>query len=287
MSSWRYADGVWNQPAGDTTPDIQTNQDPKATAEIRRLMARVPGLRAREEAVIRADIKGAGSRAELDCRHSLGRFIFELSASAIGVAGDDLDTWHRLIDDALAQPGCAHVTILRGAIETSCFCRWLVDPTVNSAERIRRGVAAQLADWHERDMWERAAGVDKMSRVGDWHSGAERVKDLEGKRSAAGVGEMKVPSLVDLCGRYAGEGAFGGGALYRLASAFAHGKQWTLLVSDAAVPDGADPGQPGPRRVSALDSVSALITLGAVRAFSAAVADFEAYVSPPAPRQTP
>jgi hypothetical protein len=274
-------------PPGEMTPDLATNQDPKVTAEIRRLMDLVPGLRAREEAIIRADIKGAGSLAELDGRHSLGRHIFELSATAIGVAGDHLDTWRRLIEDAQVQPGWAHVTILRGAIETSCFCRWLVDPTVNSAERIRRGVAAQIADWHERDMWERAAGVGEGPRVGDWHSGGERVKDLESKRAAAGVVETRVPKLVDLCGQYGGKGPFGGVALYRFTSAFAHGKQWTLLVSDAAVPDGAAADEPGPRRVSALDSVSALVTLGAVRAFSAAVADFESYVSPPALKQAP
>ena len=269
------------KPSGETTADLQINQDPRVTAEIRRLLAQVPDLRAREEAIIRADIKGAGSLAELDCRHSLGRFIFELSAAAIGVAGDHLDTWRRLIDDALAQPGWAHVTILRGAFETSCFCRWLVDPTVSSAERIRRGVAAQIADWHERDMWERAAGVGEGPRIGDWHSGGERVKDLESKRAAAGIVAMTMPSLVDLCGRYDGQGPFGGAALYRFTSAFTHGKQWTLLVSDTAVPDGAAADEPGPRRVSALDSVSALVTLGAIRAFSAAVADFEAYVKTP------
>jgi hypothetical protein len=257
--------------------DGKTDQDPKATAEIRLLMAQVPGLQAREQAVVRANTKGVGSLAELDERHSLGRFVWELSAQALGVASDHLETWHRLIDDALVQPGFAHVTILRGAIETSSLCRWLVDPTVSSAERVRRGVAAQLADWHERDMWERASGADKMPRVGNGRTGAERVRELLGARGGAGVGEIKVPSLVDLCKRYAGDGAFGGEALYRLSSAFAHGKQWTLLVSDAALPEGAAPNEPGPWRVTALDTVSALVTFGSVRTFSAAVSDFEAY----------
>jgi len=257
--------------------DDQTIQEPKITALIRQLLAQVPELRDREQAIVRANTKGSGSLAELDGRHSLGRFVWELSAQALGVAGDHLETWRRLIEDARTQPGFAHVTILLGAIETSCLCRWLADPKVTSAERVRRGVAAQLDDWNERRKWELAAGADKMPRVGNGRTGAERVKELLADRSAAGVAEMQVPPIVDLCGRYAGDGAFGGGALYRLASAFAHGKQWTLLVSNAALPDGTAPDEPGPRRVTALDTISALVTLGAIRTFAAAVSDFEAY----------
>ena len=263
----------------DMPDDDQTFQDQESTTLLRQLLARVPDLRAREQAIVRAETKGSGSHAELDSRHKFGRFIWELSAQALGVAGDHLDTWRRLIEDAQVQPGFAHVTIARGAIETSSFCRWLVDPTLNSAERIRRGVAAQLDDWHERDLWERASGADKMPRVGNGRTGAERMKELVAGRSAAGVGEIQVPRLIELCRRYAGDGAFGGEALYRLASAFAHGKQWMLLVSSAELPDGAAPDEPGPRRVTALDTVSALVTFGAVRTFAAAVSDFEAYAT--------
>jgi hypothetical protein len=46
-------------------------------------------------------------------------------------------------------------------------------------------------------------------------------------------------------------------------------KQWTLLVSETALPDGVDPNQPGPRRVTANNSLSALMTMCAVRTFAA------------------
>ena len=259
--------------------DEVTVQDEKITSLLRQLLGEVPGLRAREQMIVRAETKGAGSLAELDDRHKFGRFIWELSAQALGVAGDHLEAWRRLIYDANAQPGFAHVTIARGAIETSALCRWLVDPNVTSGERIRRGVAAQLDDWHERDMWERASGADKMPRVGSGRTGAERVKQLTADRAAAGVGEMKVLSFVELCRRYAGEGPFRGEALYRLASAFAHGKQWSLHASKIAEPEDGSPNGPGPRRVTASDDISALVTLGAVRTFAAAVAEFEAYAT--------
>jgi hypothetical protein len=67
-------------------------------------------------------------------------------------------------------------------------------------------------------------------------------------------------------------------ALYRLASAFAHGMQWTLLVSESELPpDAASGTEPGPRRVSANDTLSARVTDCVVRTFEAAVVDFELY----------
>ena len=51
-----------------------------------------------------------------------------------------------------------------------------------------------------------------------------------------------------------------------LASAFAHGRQWTLLVSESQLPPGATSStEPGPHQASASVSVSASDTLCAVR----------------------
>src|ERR1035437_7720104 len=187
--------------AGARTDDRESRDQGRRLA---RRTGRSPQVRALHLGAFGA---GAGSRRrssrglapELDDRHKFGRFIWELSAQALGVGGDHLEAWRRLIYDANAQPGFAHVTIARGAIETSALCRWLVDPNVTSGGRIRRGVAAQLDDWHERDLWERASGADKMPRVGNGRTGAERMKELVAGRSAAGVGEIQVPRLIELC----------------------------------------------------------------------------------------
>jgi hypothetical protein len=250
--------------------------DPRTAAMIRRLLAEVPGLWAREQAVVRANSHEVGSSAEIDNRHALGRFTWELAGQALGVAGDHLETWRRLIEDAHAQPGWAHVTILRGAMETACLCRWLVDPTVSSAERLQRGVAAQLADWDERRKFEETTGVDKRPPRGKAKTAAERIKKIVDERDASGIGVVRPPLLVDLCRDFA-ISSLGGLGAYRLASGFAHGKQWTLLVSDATAPEGVDANEPGPRSVSASDNVTAVITACAVRTFAVAVSEFEAY----------
>jgi hypothetical protein len=258
--------------------DTSANVDAKTAALIRRLLAEVPGLWAREQAVVRANSHAVGSSAEVDNRQSLGRFAWELAGQALGVAGDHLETWRRLIEDARAQPGWAHVTILRGAMETACLCRYLVDPKVSSPERLRRGVAAQLADWDERRKFEETTGVDKKPRTGKARSAAQRIEKLSDDRDASCVGVIRHPSLTDLCRDFA-VSSLGGLAAYRLASGFAHGKQWTLLVSDASAPEGVDPDQPGPRRVAASDNVTAVITACAVRTFATAVSEFEIYTT--------
>jgi hypothetical protein len=259
------------------TMDEEATQDPRTTALVRKLLAEVPALRRRDEAVVRANAKGPGSPAELDGRHELGRFVWELAPVSLGVAGDHLETWRLLIEDAHRQPGWAHLTLLRGAIENASFCRWLVEPTATSFERVRRGVAAQLNDWDERRKFEVASRADRLPRTGEGRTGRERVDELLGLRRAHGVAELQVPDFITLCATYAVAGDLGGNAVYGLASAFAHGKQWTLLVSESELPEGAHPNEPGPRRVAASDVVSVGVTRCAVRTFEAAVADFERY----------
>lgn len=257
--------------------DDETTQDPQITALLRKLLAEMPALRKRGQSIVRADTKGPGSLAELDGQHGLGRFVWELAAASLGVAGDHLETWRRLVEDARAQPAWAHVTLLRGAIENAAFCRWLVDTRATSTERVRRGVAAQLKDWDERRKFEEASGADELPRTGEARTGRERVDELLRLRRAHGVAELHVPDFITLCGTYAIAAGLGGNALYRLASAFAHGKQWTLLVSESELPEGASPNEPGPRRVTASGHVSVGVTLCAVRTFEAAVADLEHY----------
>ena len=257
--------------------DDETTQDPQITALLRKLLAEVPALRKRGESIVHANTTGPGSLAELDAQHGLGRFVWELAPASLGVAGDHLETWRRLIEDAHTQPGWAHVTLLRAAIENAAFCRWLVETATTSTERVGRGVAAQLKDWDERRKFEEASGADKLPRTGEARTGRERRDELLRCRRAHGVAELQVPDFIKLSGTYAIAEDLGGNALYRLASAFAHGKQWTLLVSESELPDGANPNEPGPRRVTASDIISAGVTLCAIRTFEAAVADFEHY----------
>ena len=197
--------------------DDETPQDPQITALLRTLLVEVPGLNRRGEAIVRANAKGPGSLAELDGEHRLGRYVWELAPASLGVAGDHLETWRRLVEDAHTQPGWAHVTLLRGAIENAAFCRWLVEAAATSAERVARSVAAQLKDWDERRKFEEASGANRLPRTGEARTGRERVDELRRLRLAHGVTELQVPDFVRLSGDYAIAGRLGGNALCRLA----------------------------------------------------------------------
>ena len=75
-----------------------------------------------------------------------------------------------------------------------------------------------------------------------------------------------------LVGSRNGEGA------YRLLSAFAHGKQWSLFASETVVLFGLNPpprGQVG--QVAARDDVSVGMTQIAIRTYEAAVDDLERF----------
>lgn len=259
------------------SPCADSDRGPAVPPDLRKSLAEVPGLRRRQATVVRANTKAPGTLAELDGKHALGRFVWELAAHSLAVAGDHLDAWRRLIEDAHAQPGWAHATLLRGAIENASFSRWLMDPAATSAQRVSQGVAAQLEDWNERRKFEQASGADKLPRTGQARTGRERVGELLGLRLAHGITEIKMPSLVDLCAAYAVAGDLGGNALYRLASGYAHGKQWTLLTNESTLAEGAAPDEPAPPRVTASDSVSVLVTMCGVRTFAAAVTDLERY----------
>jgi hypothetical protein len=116
--------------------------DPRMAEAWRRVFARAAESRARLAAIVVADAQPVGSLRELDQRDPRGRFVYELAATAIGVATDHLEAWRELRQEAHCQPMWAHASILRGALETSCVCRWLVDPSKSSSERVRRGVKA-------------------------------------------------------------------------------------------------------------------------------------------------
>ncbi len=255
-------------------------QDSKATAELTRALSKVPDLGVREQAIVRADQKEPGSLADVDGRHPLGRYVWELAPALLGAAGNHLETWRHLVAKAKYHPAWAHMSLLRVALETSCLARWLLDPTKETATRVQRGVAAQLADYQERATWESTSGADKLPRR-KGRTGAERVAELTAARDAAMIPSLRVMSYVDLCDHYAVAGSLGGAAVYRLASAFAHGKQWTLLLADVEVPTDGRVDEPGPREITSSDTVSVLATTCAVRTFEAAVSDYERYAGRP------
>jgi hypothetical protein len=135
--------------SGEGLRDVQpTAQDPAVTAELRKTLAVVPSLNIQWTAMLAAQ-PSEGSLLALELRHELGRYVWEQAMASSGSAIDHLTTLQMLIDRGF-QPTMAHVTLARVVLECSCLACWLIDPVASSAERIRRGLLAQLADYYER-----------------------------------------------------------------------------------------------------------------------------------------
>ncbi len=92
--------------------------------------------------------------AESTLKHPSGRYAEIFASHLIGVAGDNLLTWHAVLMSGV-QPGFGHLTLIRASIEGSVEARWLLDPNASLATRVARGLAAQRADYEERAKWER------------------------------------------------------------------------------------------------------------------------------------
>lgn len=211
-----------------------------------------------------------GSTAEADNHHPLGELVWVQALQLWVVAADHAIAWHDLLTRAGLQPFRAHGTLLRGCLESAVVCRWLVDPSADQNTRLGRAVGLQLDDFVERGKFEAATGSADREPVGSAARAKERVAELRKDAEDAGVKPIKPMGYVDLFDRYSV-----GGWLYRLLSAFAHGKQWALLASDRSrlrSVGGFIQGQ-----VTASDDVSIAATRFGMDALEAGLADLERY----------
>ena len=248
-------------------------QDPTATQALVAALGRVPGIREREQALLH-DGPLPDSAADRTRQLPSGRYPEIIACQFLVVAGDNLLTWHAVLHAEL-QPVYGHLSLVRTAIECAVSARWLLDPALAAAARIARGLAAQRDDYEERMKLE--ATVPNRSKVEPrGKSAAQRLEDLERERLANGIANSSTNVIEAargyLVGSRNGEGA------YRLLSAFAHGKQWSLIASEMVVLLGLNPpprGQVG--QVAARDDVSVGMTQIAIRTYEAAVDDLERF----------
>jgi hypothetical protein len=248
---------------------------PEVAEQLARAIAPIPELVERSHHALARTVT-RGTFHAIDTRHPLGRYVHEQAFAYLGGAADHLQTWHDLVHHVL--PAYAHMTLLRGVVENTAWARWLLDPALATDERVARAVASQIKDYGDRHQFEHATGLDAKPRPSGKH-GAERRADLIAARNSQGVAPLRLPAATEVCERYVvSAGPLVGGAVYRLLSAFAHGRQWTLLVSSlqdvgfVRVPTGAHP-----MRVSANEEAAIMLTMLAVRQFSMAVVDAERY----------
>lgn len=161
-----------------------------------------------------------------DAQEPLSRYVRQGASAALTAAMDHLFYWASLFLEAGRQPGAAHFTLMRGALEGAAINRWILDPSVHGRVRIARGVGHYLEDLRERriieDLAERARhkGGDDTSE--DWHQGKparERIPELEEEAAVVGLNPIRATrtELVDKHGP--------GETVYRIACAFAHAGQ--------------------------------------------------------------
>ncbi|MEK6719262.1 MAG: hypothetical protein AABZ33_01175 [Chloroflexota bacterium] len=252
--------------------DLQ-HQHQRTNEAVAETLGHVPGIREREQALFQ---RGPAPDSEAGRTRKLpgGRYAEIMASGYLAVAGDNLLTW-RAVVLAKIQPAYGHLSLLRTAVECAVNARWLLDPSISAASRIARGLAAQRVDYEERKKVEATIrGGPKMKAPGK--SAVERLDDLKHEQVANGIPNepMNVTSAARsyLVGSGSGEGS------YRLLSAFAHGKSWSLLASDKRTLLGMNPPPQGRiSQVTASDEFAVGMTNIAVMTYAAAVTDLGSY----------
>lgn len=173
--------------------------------------------------------------------HAIGR---------LGGANDHLLALAALIRDAKILPAFAGMTLLRGAYEAALVARWVVDGTPE--ERLAKGISLHFDDLIERDKFERscrmppagaAAGPGKRAdvRIGELLDLAAPYgivqADDKGRRSVRPV----VPRYTRLAETYPApeSGELDEEWFYRFLSAYAHSKQWALILTARDIAHGS------------------------------------------------
>ncbi len=250
-------------------------QDPRITAQLAEALARAPLLFDRLTATSRAGAE-IGSDAATDEASPLGHHVRIMAIDHLMTGLDHLVMWNRLLT-AGVQPYASHVTLIRAAMEGAVTCRWLIDPREDSAERIRRGVALLLEDYGNREDFERDFGIAEAVNPPAKTAAARRA-ELKAERIAAKIGSTQAPKMTTLFGRYTGLPPARGRAVYRLLSAWAHGKQWKGMTARFEVVEGAV-AVPGGKlvKVTADDDLSLNLTLLGMMTATKALNELDAY----------
>ena len=202
------------------------------------------------------------------------------AGQASAAALDHLHAW-RLLANGPEIPIRAHLTLLRGALESADRCRWHLDASVDPGTRVGRAIATRRDDQVERSKFEASIeGGPRPDRPIKGRTALERIAELDDpdavrERTDAGV---RVVGFTDATGVLA---SYGHERWFRLSSGLAHNKEWALAATDLEISD-EPPIAPktGSGRFSASAPIALALTIVTTQAFRAAVADLEAYVAP-------
>lgn len=184
----------------------------------------------------------AGSMAASEYERPGGVHAFHHAIGRPGGANDHLLALAALIRDAKVLPAFAGMTLLRGAYEAALVARWVVDGTPD--ERLAKGISLHFDDLVERDKFERSCRMPPAGAAsGPGKRANERIGELLDLAAPYGVvrtddtGRRSVRPVVPRCTRLAEtyptpeSGEVEEEWFYRFLSAYAHSKQWALILT--------------------------------------------------------
>jgi hypothetical protein len=164
--------------------------------------------------------------------------VFNTASVATVGALDHLRALYQIVAGDLKRfplPVFSHYTLARAAYEPALLTLWLLDPEVDSVERIGRGYAAQLRSLEDMRKFQRDAGMTgEAANAGALYQRLFDAARAVGYVSVDSDGKEwltpRVPDMVRLFNLYDQQTAVGMPAwLYRFLSGHAHGREWVML----------------------------------------------------------
>ncbi len=232
------------------------------------------GSRVGSDKIARSTALASSSTAEQDAAAAarLGREPFLNSLALVSVSLDHLTAWRELV--RTLQPAYAHMTLIRGALEAAVVGRWLIDPGVETAERL-----ARARDWLREDYQKRrrVEEIIKAAYVPPARSAADRIAELESEADALHLRPLRNVNLTDLFRQHCSVTGDEGETIYATMSSFAHGRPWSQLLAERTVLGPGVHGAGTLGTIAANDSQSLGFTAVAVRTTTLAIDDLEGY----------
>ena len=216
-----------------------SNLGPEASALIKSVIGQLPEMNARYERMAKAETADGENQARRMLEDPIASRGYHIASVHIASALDHLNLMASFIEQGELRP-CAPFSVARTALENAAQASWLMDPDLDDNAQRKRAIGAQYADYEERRKAEDHLGeipagqVPAKQRRNDYMTAAATHADHTVTGDNGDIRPaVQLPSFLDLCEQQAPvvPGGPSGGFLYRLLSAFSHGKQWSALAA--------------------------------------------------------
>jgi hypothetical protein len=170
----------------------------------------------------------AGSQAAVELAASPDRteeigMAYDQGVILLESASENLSLFAKGLDEPAEPMGC--LVNIRGVLEACAVSVWLLDPAINSTERMSRGMGRRIEGLEEMRKFAQAAKAEDMIA----HALA-RLEHARQKTADTGIKPTKVPGSTEIIKRM-----LDFEVEYRLLSGVAHGQGWALMQAAYAI----------------------------------------------------